>query len=169
VDFWRHIFTRRNQTSYGVGGDSHRRHRRLLHLLEARIVAEEARNAVGDAEEFSSWKFTRDISSTSGFWEIDLGNKAWVFMGFIPQRQDGERGLLAELSADEEPAWQLAAVLRELHQETALNGDDIGHWRQRRLDELRHEERDGAGVLGRRRGGNKVRRGRRGNKKRRRS
>jgi hypothetical protein len=146
VDFWTHIVSRRQHTTAGVRGDDHRRHRRLLLLLEARIVAEQARQIVGNSPEFSTYEFTRDIASTSGLLEVERQGvqsyKVWVFMGYVPQLRDSERGLLAELSADEGPAWALASVLRDIQRETIEGEDRLGYWTQRRIEEIRHEERD---------------------------
>jgi hypothetical protein len=146
VDFWTHIASRRQHTTAGVRGDDHKRHRRLLLLLEARIVAEQARPIVKHSPEFSTFEFTRDIASTSGILQVERQGvqsyTVWVFMGYMPQLQDSERGLLAELSADEGSAWVLASVLRDIQRDTIEGEDRLGYWTQRRIEEIRQEERE---------------------------
>jgi hypothetical protein len=144
-DFWTQIASRRQHTPdrHRHRGDNNFRHRRLLRLLEARTVAEEARKLVGNTPDFAGLEFTRDITTTSGILETYRDQEqgkpyaAWVFMGYIPQVTDSANSwLVAELSADEEQASILASVLRDLETET----DPLEYWRERQVQETERED-----------------------------
>jgi hypothetical protein len=145
-DFWTQIASRRQHTPdrHRHRGDNNFRHRRLLWLLEARTVAETARQLVGHTPDYAGIDFTRDIATTSGILETGRGQaqekpySIWVFMGYIPQILDSDRWLLAELSADEGPSSILASVLRDLQEET----DPLGYWRERQVQEIARENQD---------------------------
>jgi hypothetical protein len=141
-DFWTQIASRRRQTPASHSGVNHKRHRRLLFLLESRTVAETARQLVGHTPDFAGIEFTKDITTASGILETGRRQEqeppyqVWAFMGYIPQILDSDRGLLAELSADEGSSSTLASVLRDLQEET---GDPVGYWRERQVQEIVRE------------------------------
>jgi hypothetical protein len=143
-DFWTQIATRRQHTPdrHRHRGDNNFRHKRLLRLLEARTVAEEARKLVGHTPDFSALEFTRDITTTSGvlqtYRDQEQGKpySVWVFMGYIPQGAESANSwLVAELAADEEQSSILASVLRDL--DTAV--DPLDYWRERQAQETERE------------------------------
>jgi hypothetical protein len=143
-DFWTQIASRRQHTPdrHRHRGDNNFRHKRLLRLLEARTVAEEARKLVGHTPDFAGLEFTRDITTTSGvlqtYRDQEQGKPygAWVFMGYIPQGADSANSwLVAELAADEEQSSILASVLRDLDTEI----DPLDYWRERQVQETERE------------------------------